>query len=91
MNQRRLFDAYREPLVDLPRPTDPNVTEKDKPRLKGQNAAILERLKLGPATNDELSRIARKYTSRISDIRAAGHKVICERAQDGLCWYRLEE
>lgn len=33
---------------------------------------ILDRLRQGPATNTELASIALKYTSRISDLRAAG-------------------
>ncbi|NLX57310.1 MAG: hypothetical protein GXY58_19545 [Planctomycetaceae bacterium] len=48
----------------------------ERPRLTGQNAAILERLKRGPATNRELAAISLKYTSRISDLRAAGYDVV---------------
>jgi hypothetical protein len=88
MNQRNLFDAYREPLIPV---RDPNAGDDDKPRLSGQNLRILERLRHGPVTNDELSRFARKYTSRISDLRAAGYTITCERAEGGLTWYRLEE
>jgi hypothetical protein len=89
-SQGTLFDAFHEPIIPV---RDRNVVDDDKPRLTGQNAAILERLKHGPATNDELSRIARKYTSRISDLRAAGYRITCEREPggDGLTWYRLEE
>lgn len=52
-------------------PRDHQVTAAECPRLGRQCRAIYERLKEGVATNDELSRIARKYTGRISDIRAA--------------------
>jgi hypothetical protein len=55
-------------------PTDPHVSPADHPRLTGQNLAILERLRRGPATNDELIRISRKYTSRTSDLRKAGYQ-----------------
>ena len=60
-------------------PTDPSVLPIDEPRLRGQNAAILERLKKGPASNVELSNMSLKYTSRISDLRAAGHVIECVR------------
>jgi hypothetical protein len=70
---------------------DPNVMEADKPRLSSQNSAILERLKRGPATNDELIRLSRKYTSRISDLREAGFKINCKRGVGGLNTYTLEQ
>ena len=57
-------------------PTDPNVRPADVKRLTGQNAAVLVRLRAGPATNAELAAIALKYTSRISDLRRAGFTVI---------------
>lgn len=56
-------------------PTDPNVRPADVPRLTGQNAAVLDRLKRGPATAAELAALSLKYTSRISDLRAAGYKI----------------
>lgn len=61
-------------LWDLP-PTDPNVRAADVKRLTGQNAAVLARLREGPATNAELAAIALKYTSRVSDLRKAGFTV----------------
>ena len=70
-------------------PRDPHVEEPDKPRLRGQNAAILERLRAGPATNDELAKMSRKYTSRVSDLRKAGYEVECERLGGGLTQYTL--
>lgn len=45
----------------------------------------------GPATNRELASIALKYSSRTSDLRAAGFNIVCERGSDGLTWYRLED
>ena len=57
---------------------DPSVTAEEAPRLSRQCRIIYERLKSGTATNDELAKIARKYTSRISDIRA----VINPRGED---------
>lgn len=60
---------------DDPPPRDPHVHSGERPRLTGQNAAILRRLERGPATNRELAGISLKYTSRISDLRAAGYVV----------------
>jgi len=73
------------------RPNDPRVRRADKPRLTGQNGAILARLICGPATNAELAEISLKYTSRISDLRAAGYTVSCEHGPNGLNTYRLED
>ena len=60
-------------------------------RLSNQCRAILERLQRGPATNNELAAISRKYTGRISDLRAAGIGVECYKQDrpSGLSWYRL--
>jgi len=64
-------------------------------RLTGQVRAIFDRLLDGPVDNDTLSRMARKYTSRISNLRdwlrPKGFGVECfasDRAS-GVCWYRL--
>jgi len=80
------------PNIDVP-PTDKRLAAEEKPRLCGQNGAILARLRQGPATNDELSRLARKYTSRISDLRQAGYdvRVIEHDRKSGLSLYRLFE
>lgn len=87
MNQPTLFEKYREPLLQ---PRDRNTRPQDAPRLTGQNAAILERLKRGPATNQELVDYSLKYTSRISDLRAKGYRISCERGEGGLNTYTLE-
>lgn len=91
--QRSLFDDDdRQPLP----PSDPNVAPEDRHRLTGQNAVILARLQQGPATNVELSDLSLKYTSRISDLRAAGYRITCRRIRrggpifDGLTEYTLE-
>lgn len=69
--QLSLFDAPRKIA-----PRDTHVETVERPRLTGQNQAILERLQRGPATNFELNQIALKYTSRLSDLRAAGYNVV---------------
>lgn len=69
--QLSLFDAPRKIA-----PRDTHVEKVERPRLSKQNEAILKRLQQGPATNFELNEIAMKYTSRISDLRAAGYNVV---------------
>jgi len=73
---RELCAAYR--TLSLP-PESPgesvgimpiSAPPRDVRRLRGQNEAIYKRLQQGPARLSELANIARKYTSRISDIRA---------------------
>ena len=88
--QTDLFEAFSQ--RDMVQPTDPNVTAPEKPRLKGQSARILERLRQGRASNRELSEIALKYTSRISDIRAAGFTIelVDRDTESGLTWYELK-
>jgi hypothetical protein len=48
-------------------------------RLETQTERILTLLKLGPRTNTQLSEIALKYTSRISDLRAQGYSIACDK------------
>lgn len=71
----------------------PSVPQEAQKRLRGQSAAILERLQRGRATNRELSAISLKYTSRISDIRQAGYVVNCVKHDHatGLAVYELGE
>ena len=84
--QLDLFDRK----TPTPPPTDPNVIESDEHRLTGQNARILEMLQEGAVTAAELSAIALKYTSRISDLRKAGYRITCHRIDGGNNVYRLE-
>lgn len=69
---------------------DPRA-ERERPRLSRQCVAIIERLRRGPATNDELAAIARKYTSRVSDCRASGFviEVTSRDYATGLTTYEL--
>ena len=85
--QLSLFD----PRPTAPLPCDPHVQQQDRPRLTGQNAEILFMLRQRPHTNDELAAVARKYTSRISDLRAAGYTIRCDKLHGGLTIYVLEE
>ena len=86
-NQRTIFDD-QPTLV----PCDPHVASQDERRLTGQNHMILLRLRQGPASNVELADLSLKYTSRISDLRAAGYRITCLRgAINGLNTYLLEQ
>jgi hypothetical protein len=69
------------------------VVKEERPRLTGQNATILERLRRGTATNRELAEIALKYSGRISDLRAAGYnvQVVSRDYKTGLTMYELRE
>lgn len=91
--QLTLFDVTTPP--ELIGPTDPNVTNPaEKGRISRQCrdmlALLRERAGYG-VSNDELSRIARKYTSRITDLRKAKYDVECFSIdrKTGLSWYRL--
>ena len=70
MIEPTLFDSSI-PVIAVNKTVDPAET----PRLSKQCATMLERLRQGPATNHELARIGLKYTSRISDLRAAGYDI----------------
>ena len=58
-------------------------------RLAVQGDRILNMLTAGPVTNVDLAKVALKYTSRISDLRKAGHRITCKRLSGGLTEYRL--
>lgn len=90
--QLSMFD-FREQMHGPAKITPHYADQADVPRLTGQNAAILARLRQGPATNRELAEISLKYTSRISDVRAwlenHGESIICKRGCGGLNMYRI--
>lgn len=86
--QLNLFDAPRRLT-----PRDTHLVPDERPRLSGQNQAILERLRRGPATNRQLMSIALNYRARISDLRAHGYDVqVAERDhKTGYTLYELKE
>ena len=90
-----LFNQHievKEPFRDArPLPIDPNIHPDDREAVIGQNGAILERLRAGPATNVELAAMSLKYTSRLSDLRAAGHVIECKRGPGRVNVYTLKE
>lgn len=86
MRQADLFDVQ----MIAPKATYPNLERRDQKRLTGQNARILEMLRERPRTNAELAAVSLKYTSRCSDLRKAGYRLVCARMNDGLTVYTLE-
>ena len=72
--------------------SDQTVQRDEQRRLESQNAAILARLRQNTCTNLALAKIALKYTSRISDLRKAGHDIrVVKRKPSGICVYKLFE
>ena len=61
----------------------------EQQRLSEQNQRVLARLQQGPASNRDLAAIALKYTSRISDLRAAGYVIVPVERSGGLTIYEL--
>lgn len=97
--QLSLFDDSGAPWRDRTydadyAPCDHTVVEEEKPRLAGQCAEILELLQSkARVTNKEMAIISLKYTSRVSDLRKAGHVITCvdRDHKTGECGYELEE
>lgn len=89
--QTELFEQHLISTARAQRkPSAKIITVVDGQRLGRQCARILELLRLRPQLNDSLSQVARKYTSRISDLRALGYSIKCERVgNDGLTKYYL--
>lgn len=88
--QRSFFDdELRADLAKKRGPSDPNIDPRDVKRVSGQNYQILQMLMSGPKTNQQLAQVSLKYTSRISDLRAAGYSISCERGSHGVTLYTL--
>ena len=75
--------------------TDPDLPAAARPRLGGQNGAILARLRSGPATNVELEHCSgsRRVNSRVADVRrwlerCEGVTVTCEALDTAAGLYR---
>lgn len=99
MGEQTLFEHHlRLEQKRLARHTDPATSQvaarkvKRTGRRKGQAAAILARLREGPATNVDLAGLALNYRARISDLRDAGYviRVTVKVAGTSLNMYRLE-
>lgn len=83
MNQPSLFNQP-------PGPVDPNVDDRDKPRLSKQCAMILEALRHAEQTNWELMMIATRYGARIHDLRRAGYDIRVQLRGGGTFVYSLD-
>ena len=70
---------------------DHQLEPKAKPRLSRQCLRILDRLMLGPATNQELATLALKYTGRCSDLRKVRLRCQCihQDHRTGIALYAL--
>lgn len=66
-------------------------SEPEARRLSRQCQAILAVLQRGRVTNHELAQLSLKYTSRLSDLRAAGHdvRVVTQDRRTGVTVYEL--
>lgn len=60
-------------------------------RLSRQCQEILTRITDRWASSCELSEVALKYTSRLSDLRQRGYKIDTKRSDEGWWYYRLAE
>jgi hypothetical protein len=78
------------PPRTAPLPVDPSIDRRDIGAAAHLNLAILERLRLGPATGGDLAAICSRYGARIHDLREAGHVINKERAGRMSWRYSLE-
>ena len=74
--------------------SDPNTRDADDDRLAGQNLEIYDlMIEHAVVSNKQLSAIALKYTSRISDIRRwlekRGQTIKCTYGEGGLNYYSI--
>lgn len=75
--------------LDFP-PCDSHVNAKDVPRLGGQNADVLARLRRGPVTNIELVHAGiLRAAARVWDLKRAGYDIVSRRLAGGQWEYRL--
>jgi hypothetical protein len=88
VTQPTLFDA--PPAIP---PRDPRVAPAAVARLSAQSAAVLERLRRGPATNTELAAITHRFGARLYDCRKAGYdiRITANDHATGLVTYALFE
>ena len=90
--ERRIVSETQFSLFDppaVPAKLNKSVESEDKPRLGKQQAAVLERLRKGPATNMELLPISARFSARIHELRKAGFVINRANLGDGLFEYSL--
>ena len=88
MTQPTLFPGATNPM-----PVTAAVSPVERPRLRRQCYAVLERLRQGDACNHDLAAIALKYTGRLSECREAGYdiRIVARDHATGRVVYRLVE
>ena len=70
---------------------DRNVSKRDRFRLTQSSIRILQRLKSGPATNTELTKIGgMRFGARLHDLRKAGYPTRSRHLVGGVWIYELE-
>ncbi len=76
----------------VPVPIHNAVPKAARPRLSGQQAAILARLQRGRVANTELTTIALRYSARLHELTQAGFywEKFDEDHASGVVWYRLK-
>lgn len=86
-----LVDGLRRVGDESIRPADPNVDPCDRPRLTGQNALVLERLRKGPLTVTEAwdQMGIRRLGARIYDLHKAGYLTLTTRLDNNDTLYTL--
>lgn len=93
--QQSLFGTPRTAREehDEPRRVELNstVSDEDAPRLGKQHHAILDRLREGPATNIELSRIGQRFGARLEELKKAGHRWTKTAIEPGVWQYKLAD
>jgi hypothetical protein len=103
MKEQDLFSCLADDGYTVTRPADlPTPAERqtvwqthaeqqadEATRLAHVEARMIDRLRQGPATNVELSRIGLKYTARISEMRTRGYVIEADYVKRGIWRYTL--
>jgi hypothetical protein len=76
-------------LLPKAKPEKPIVTERK--RNQSNYEKVLKRLRVGPATNIELTTICLRYGARLFEMRRRGLHVTTERLHDGVFVFTLRE
>lgn len=66
------------------------ISADDRPRLKAKAAAVLARLKIGPATNVELAAVGgHRFGARLHELRQASYPIKLVSNKRGVTTYQL--
>lgn len=83
----RRAEADRERFA----PADPHIHKDDKKRAASTSRRILNMLRLGPVSNQELASVCLRYSARIHDLREHGFRIVTRRVpgKSGLHMFEL--